>query len=129
MDTLSELQQQRKHLMQQMMEITCVRKGTISEQYVPARKDGKATERLLGPYWVVSTKKNGKTISERLKTQQDVEQAREEISNHKRLSELFHQFEEFTERMSALLREASVSEEALKKGLKSKSKKTRKSLE
>ncbi len=129
MDTLSQLQRQRKHLIQQMMEISCTRKGAISEQYVPARKDGKATERLLGPYWVVTTKKNGKTVSERLKTQQDVERAREEIGNHKRLSELFHQFEELTERMSALIREVSASEEALKKGLKSKSKKTRKSRE
>jgi len=77
----------------------------------------------------VTTKKNGKTVSERLKTQQDVERAREEIGNHKRLSELFHQFEELTERMSALIREVSASEEALKKGLKSKSKKTRKSRE
>lgn len=129
MDTLIQLQQQRKHLIQQMMEITCLRKGTINEQYVPARKDGKATDRLLGPYWVVSTKKDGKTVSERLKTQQDLEQAREEISNHKRLSQLFHEFEEITERMSVLLRQASASEEALKKGLKSKSKKTRKSRE
>lgn len=126
MNTTEQLQQQRNLLVQQMLEITCARKGTISEQYVRAQKDGKPTEKLLGPYWVLTTKKKGKTVSERLTTEQVVERTREEIGNHKRLSELFHQFEELTERMGTLLWESSVSEEALKKGLKSKSKKTRK---
>jgi len=126
MDTVKQLQKQRSLLVQQMLGITCTRKGTINKQYVRARKDGKPTERLLGPYWVLTAKKKGKTVSLRLTTEQAVAHAREEIVNQKRLSDLFAQFEELTQRVGTLLWEKSASEEALKKGLKSKSKKTKK---
>ena len=57
MDTVDQLQKQRRLLVQQMLEITCTRKGTINRQCVRARKNGKPTERLLGPYWVLTAKK------------------------------------------------------------------------
>ncbi len=123
MDTIEQLQQQRNLLVQQMLEITCTTKGTISKQYVPSRKEGKPTERLLGPYWVLTTKKKGKTVSERLTSKQAVDRRREEIVNHKRLSELFQRFEELTQGMGTLLWEANAPEETLKKRPKSRLKK------
>lgn len=119
MDTVDQLQKQRRLLVQQMLEITCTRKGTINRQCVRARKNGKPTERLLGPYWVLTAKK-GKIVSLPLASEQAVAHAYEEIANHKRFLDLFHQFEELTQRLGTLLWEASASEKALKKGLKSK---------
>jgi hypothetical protein len=74
------------------------------------------TRSLLG----INRKKKGKIVSLRLASEQAVAHAYEEIANHKRLLDLFHQFEELTQRLGTLLWEASASEKALKKGLKSK---------
>ena len=127
MNEQERLEQQRRETVRRMLAIGSARKGTISEQYVRVVKAGKPTGAMRGPYWVLTTKKNGKTVSERLRTPQAVARAREEIANEQELARLFHAFEELTQRLGAQQREAAISDEALKKGLKSRSNRARKS--
>lgn len=127
MNAKEQIESKRRETADQMLSIGSARKGTISEQYVPVMRGGKTTQALRGPYCVLTAKKDGKTVSVRLTTPQSVERAREEIANHQRLTRLFGEFEEFTERLGALEREHGSSEDAVKKGLKSRSSGTRKS--
>jgi hypothetical protein len=127
MNTVEQLQQERTRIMQEMLNISCARKGSVTEQYFPVMKDGAPTNEKRGPYWIFSTKQGGKTVSKRLTTSTALAHARREISNHRQLQELFHRFEELTEQLGILAQELSLSEEALKKGLNSQRKKAGKS--
>ncbi len=127
MNSIEQLQQERVRIAQQMLGICCARQGSITEQYFPVIKDGKATNEKRGPYWILSAKQHGKTVSKRLTTSSALEYARREISNHKQLQQLFHRFEELTEQLGTTAQEERLSEEALKKGLNSQRKKAGKS--
>lgn len=120
MDTLEQIQQQRVELAQQMLQITSACPGTINEQYLPARKHGKPTGEKVGPYLVLTAKKHGRTVSKRLKGEQMLQQTQLAIDNHHKLRRLMKEFEELTQKMGELTPQPSVSEEALKKGLKSR---------
>jgi hypothetical protein len=126
MDRKEQLEAQRREIVQKMLARGSARKGTICEQYVPVMKGGAKTHLLRGPYWVLTTKKEGKTVSERLPTPQSVERAREEIANHQHLTQLFREFEELTEQLGALERRETSEEASLKKKPKSPSKRARK---
>ena len=121
------IEQQRAETVRRMLAIGPARKGTINEQYVAVFKDGQPTGAQRGPYWVLTTKKGGKTLSLRLKTPQEVARVRQEVANHQELTRLWHVFEELTEQLGAVQTQAAASEEALKKGLRSRSNKARKS--
>ena len=125
MNEYERLEQQRRETVRRMLVIGPIRKGTISEQYVPVVKAGQPTRAKRGPYWILTTKKNGKTVSVRLRTPEAIARAREAIANQHELARLFHEFEELTERQGVLERETGASEEALKKGLKSRSNRAR----
>ncbi len=127
MNIIEQLQEERVRIVHQMLDIPYARKGSVSEQYFPVLKDGNPTGKKRGPYWIFTAKVKNKTVSRRLKTQADVAHAHQEIGNHKLLQQLYHRFEELTERMGTLAQQAGPSEEGLKKGLKSRWKKTGKS--
>ena len=127
MSAIEQLQEERVRIVRQMLDIPCARKGSVSEQYFPVLKDGRPTGKKRGPYWIFTAKVKNKTVSKRLTTQTDLAHARREIDNHKLLQDLYHRFEEITEQMGTLAQQADPSEEGLKKGLKSRWKKTGKS--
>lgn len=127
MNAIEQLQKERARIADQMLDIPYARKGSVNEQYFPVLKDGKPTQKKRGPYWLFTAKVKNKTVSKRLTTQAEVVHARQEISNHKLLQELYHRFEELTAQLGTLAPQAAPSEERLKKGLKSRWKKTGKS--
>lgn len=125
MASISSLHTRRQAVAQELLAIRSMRKGNINEQYVRGRRGGKAVTR--GPYPVLCWREGKKVVSERLRTAQQLEQARQDIANHKRFKELCKEFEELTQRLGQLEREEAAGREALKKGLKSRSSRAGKS--
>lgn len=120
MNTLEQIQQQREALVNQMLQITSACAGSINEQYLPKRKEGKPTGEKVGPYFVLTAKRKGRTVSKRLKGDKALHQTQVAIDNHHKLRRLMKEFEELTQQMGEITQQQSVSEEALKKGLKSR---------
>ena len=75
---------------------------------------------------MVSRREQGKTVGRRLTGPEEVAQARRDAAEHKRFEQLCQDFEAITERLCTVERQEAALEEALKKGLKSRSSRTRK---
>ena len=84
----------------------------LSVLAVPRKGKGEAVMR--GPYYVLSRRVDGKTRSRRVRAG-ELKRVREEVANYKRFVKLCKEFEELTEQLGALERDASVTEEAVKK--------------
>jgi hypothetical protein len=106
-----------------MFSIRSLRRGTISEQFLKSTRAGGKEPVRLGPYYVLSRREGNKTISQRL-TGAELEQARQDIEEHKRFIGLCKEFEELTERLGQQEREEADLEEK-KKRRSSPSRKTR----
>lgn len=122
MKPMTELENQREAILQQMRSIRSMKRGTINEQYLKVPQKG-SKPALRGPYYVLSRREGNKTVSERLSTPAQFEQARSDIAAHRIFTELCKEFEILTERMGALQRKAEDSEWK-KKRLKRRSKQT-----
>jgi hypothetical protein len=127
--TTRQIEQLRRDLTEKMLGIRSARKGTIIEQSFPVLREGKPTGEMRGPHPLITTKKNGRTVSQRLKTPEQLEQARTDIANHQQLAALFKQFEELTEALGEAFRQESAPEEAIKKKPRPLSSRPRKSKE
>jgi hypothetical protein len=123
MKTMPEIESRRDVVLQQMRSIRSMKRGTINEQYLKVPQKG-SKPALRGPYYVLSRREGNKTVSERLSTTMQLEQAKTDVAAHRRFVELCKEFEALTERLGALLRQAEGSEE--KKRLRPRSKPTKK---
>ena len=117
----------RRTVLEQLAAIRSLRKGTLSEQWVPVVRDGKKTKTLRGPYFVWTFKMGTKTVSERIKGKQEQQWAQQDTLNYKRFKELCLELEHLTHRLGLLERQESVQTERLKKDLKSPSSRAKKS--
>ena len=122
---IQELDAQRAAITQEMLAIRCMERGGISEQFLKVPQQGKKEPAHRGPYYVLARWEGKKTVSRRLRSHEEREQAREDIEAHKRFVALCREFEELTRRLCALER-GLVNEEVLKKKPKSRWNKTRK---
>jgi hypothetical protein len=66
---------------------------------------------MRGPYYVLTSKRGGKTISQRLTTRQQVEAARADVAAHRKFVELCRQFERLTEQLGQVERAGGVGQE------------------
>jgi len=121
---MTELENQREAVLQQMRSIRSMKRGTINEQYLKVPQKG-SKPAMRGPYYVLSRREGNKTVSERLSTPAQIEEAKSDVAAHKKFTELCKEFEVLTERMGALQRKADDSEWK-KKRLKRQSKLTEK---
>jgi len=119
MQTIPEIERQRDGVLQQMRSIRSMKRGTINEQYLKVPQKG-AKSALRGPYYVLSRREGNKTISERLRTPIQLEQAKLDVAAHKKFVELCKEFERLTERMGVLERQAgdTVEKKRLRRRLK-----------
>ena len=127
MDSISAVQTRRREIAEELLAMRSLRRGSINEQYVKGQRSGKTVTR--GPYPVLCWREGRKVFSERLTTAEEVEHARQDVANHKRFGELCREFEVLTRRLGELERAENAAEVALKKGLKSRSSKVKKSSE
>lgn len=110
MKTMSEIETRRETVLQQMRNIRSMKRGTINEQYLKVPQKG-AEPALRGPYHVLSRREGNKTVSERLTTPKQLEQAKMDVAAHRRFVELCKEFEMLTERMGILRRQTEGPEE------------------
>lgn len=120
------LEKKRQALLKELGAIRALRKGYLNEQWFPAIREGKKTKELRGPYFVWTRKVGKKTVSERVRGAAAVERARQDEANYKRFKELCREYEAVAHQLGVLERQ-SASEEALKKGRRSRSNKAGKS--
>lgn len=102
MDTVQQLEQRRRAVLEQMLTIRSMQRGTVSQQYLKVPHKGQAAA-LCGPYYVLTRKQAGKTVSRRVPAGQ-VEQARSDVAAHRRFVDLCQQFERLTEQLGQLER-------------------------
>jgi hypothetical protein len=126
MNTIDQLENQREAVVRELLAIRSLRKGNVNEQWFPVMRDGKKTQEMRGPYYLHSYKEADKTVSERLKNAQAVEQARCDADNYRRFKALCNQLEELTRQLGELERHAQAEGEQLKKKPRSPSSKARK---
>ncbi len=121
------LEARRRTVVEQLEAIRSLRKGTLSEQWVPIVRDGKKTKKLRGPYFVWTSKVGKKTVSERIKGKQEQQWAQQDAVNYQRFKELVVELEDLTHQLGLLERQEEAKGEDLKKTRKSPSGKARKS--
>ena len=122
---MQKVQARREELVSELLGIRSLVRGALSEQFLKVPQKGQAEPALRGPYYVLSRSKEGQTRSRRVK-KGEVERVREDVRNYKRFETLCAELAELTERLGELEREAAASEEAVKKGLKSRSNRAKK---
>ena len=121
------LEARRRTVLEQLEAIRSLRKGTLSEQWVPAVRDGKKTKKLRGPYFVWTSKVGRKTVSERIKGKQEQQWAQQDALNYQRFKELCAELEDLTHQLGLVERQAQEEAGTLKKRRKSPSSKAKKS--
>ena len=125
MDTIQQLEAQRIAILEEMRSIRSMRRGTINGQHFKTHLKGRKGIALQGPYYVLSRREGKKTVSKRLKSPAELEQAQSDVSEYRRFMGLCQQFERLTARLGELEREEQdVMQE--KKGFRSPSSKMEK---
>ena len=123
MDTLQQLEAQRNGILEQMRSIRSMKRGTINEQYFKTHLKGRKGMVRQGPYYVLSRREGQKTVSKRLRSEAELEQAQKDVAEYKRFLGLCQQFERLTVRLGELERgERGLEQE--KKRFRSPSSKT-----
>ena len=121
MESTQDIEDRREQVLQQLRELRALRRGTINEQFLKtkSRKTGEVV--LNGPYYVLSRKEGKKTISRRLKPGEELDQARQDVAEHKRFLGLCKELEELTEQLGDATR-SDANERVEKKRRRSSSK-------
>lgn len=121
------MEARRRTVLEQVEAIRSLRKGTLSEQWVPVVRDGKKTKKVRGPYFVWTSKAGKKTVSERIKGKQEQQWAQQDALNYQRFKELCAELEDLTHQLGLLERQAQEEAGTIKKRRKSPSSKAKKS--
>jgi hypothetical protein len=125
--TRAKLERQRTEILKRMERIRTMRRGTVSEQFLKVSQKGQAEPVERGPYYLWQYWEQGKPLRKRLRSAAEVAAAQKEVAAHKEFEELCARYVRVAEQLGELEREAAASHEAVKKGLKSRSSKARKS--
>ena len=108
--TIEEIDARREAIATEMRSIRSMRRGTINEQFLNVgREKGKKRRVKLGPYYVLSRREGGRTISWRLSRGQELEQAQRDVEQHKKFVGLCREFEELTELLGDMERQGAQS--------------------
>jgi hypothetical protein len=124
MELTTSIESERRRVVEQMLRLGPMKRGTLNEQYLAAARKGSGKPTLRGPYYVLSRKEGGKTVSRRI-CAEDIERTRQGIARYGRFLELCREFVELSERLGEAQHCGSQREEALKKTPNSPSRKAR----
>jgi len=127
MKTREELEAQRETLLSQMRLIRRMKRGTLSVRPEKVRRKGRKEPVFLGPYPLFVRREGKRTVGWRLRSPEEVAQAREDICAYERFRALCKDYVQATEQLGDLECAEGAEGEALKKGLKSRSSRARKS--
>lgn len=122
MGKVQSLEARRHTVVEEMLALRSLHPGSVNEQFVKGRRDGKAVVR--GPYPVLCWREGKKVFSQRLRTDLEVRNAHRDTKNFRRFRELCKELEELTRELGKAQRESETEMEALKKKPKSPSNRT-----
>jgi len=117
MDTLQQIEAQRLAILEDIKSIRSMRRGAITEQFFPVRRQGQNQSARRGPYYVFSRHQGSKTVSQRLTTPEALQQAREDVDAFKRFQALCRDYELLTEKLSVFERKTGQEKKRSKSGL------------
>lgn len=123
--SIEAIEARREAILEELRSLRSLRRGTINEQYLKGYLQGRKEPVQRGPYYVFSRREGGKTVSWRLKSEAELEQAQKDVSAHKRFAALCQELEALTEQLGVLERQAGEEERKKKRrsGCSSKTKK------
>lgn len=121
---IKQIEAQREGVLEQMRAIRSMERGSINKQFLKVPHKGKKEPVLRGPYYVITRREGKKTVGYRLKAE-ELERAQRDVEAHKKFLTLCREFERLTEELGRLERETGEVD-TVKKGLKSRSRRTRK---
>jgi hypothetical protein len=125
MDTVTQIEQQRRQVLIEMDEIRSLERATLCKQMLRVKHKGQKEPVVRGPYYVLARWENGRTRSRRVRDD-ELEQMQRDVANHERFMALCERFMELTEQLGATERALTTQDESLKKTPKSPSKRTKK---
>ena len=111
---IQQLEARRLAILEQIRTIDSMRRGTVNEQFFPFRRKDSQQLSRQGPYYVWTCSVKGKTVSQRLSSAEEVEQARADVAAYKRFQALCGEYVEVTSQMSRLRRSTEQEKKHLK---------------
>jgi len=121
-----DITQRQKALLEDMGRIRVMRRGTLSQQRYAQRQKRRGGRGACGPYFVWQGYVKGRRFGLRVNVA-EAETMKEEIEARRRFECLCAEYVALGEALAEQQRRKAVSEEALKKGLLSRSNRARKS--
>ena len=109
MKSIRDLEARRDAILTEMGSIRAMRRGTINRQFLKVPQKGKEEPARRGPYYVLSRREGEKTVSRRLRSAEELQQAREDVAQYKRFVALCKEFERVTEKLCELERRTRES--------------------
>lgn len=122
---IEQLEKERGRIVQQVLDIRSMAKGKIIEQFLEVIRKGETKPTRCGPYYsiVCWNADKAKTQSKRLKTPEEIEQAKKDIENYQRFELLCKSYVQVTQQLSEVERNTGAMTHQKKQ--KSCSRKTR----
>jgi hypothetical protein len=111
MNTIRELEARRSAILEEMRSMRSMKRGTINEQFLKVRLKGKEQPVLRGPYYVLSRRQGNRTLSKRLTSSAQLQQAKKDVEAHRRFVALCKEFELLSERLGELERQVQAGPE------------------
>lgn len=115
MNTPQDLEARRNALLEQMRAIRSMERGTITEQYFRKSPPGDKKPTRQGPYFVFSRREGDRTVSRRLRSPAELEQAQQDVQAYKDFLALCQEFVRLTEQLGHGERQGSEVERKKKR--------------
>lgn len=107
---IHQIEARRDQILEQMRAMRSMGRWSITEQVVLDKRKAGSEPVARGPYYVMSRRENGRTVSRRVKPGPELEQVRRDADEHRRFVELCQEFEHLTEQLGLLERGAEAQE-------------------
>jgi len=109
----TNLDRKRKAILKAMGEVTSLRQGSLTEQYIQ-RSDGTGKKRKLGPYYIHTWYEDGRKRCDHI-PRSEAPALEAEIRNYQKMKDLFEELLDVIEQQT-LLRSTSSGGHAIQKG-------------
>ena len=95
----TKLETKRQSLLRRIGKITSLRQGSLTEQYYPSTSLRAGTKKRTGPYYVLTSCRDGKKKCERI-SQSDAPKVEALIRNYQKMKDLFDELLDVTEQIT-----------------------------
>lgn len=123
MKDIQELEGRREQILTEIRNIRAMRKGSVTEQFIRAKRKGGKAPAVNGPYFLYTRKVKGKSVGERLSAER-AERYREEVEAYHHFQSLCDEYVVITEQLGDLERSSEDGSQE-KKLRKRRSKRTK----